>query len=388
MKTTLFKNRLRLLPTAYCYCLLLLLAVSSCNDGYDPWVDPDALDNTGSTSTDVERYTGHPPGVPRLRGGNVYSYDFSQALLDTLVSWNVNHLRWNMNFSDMDPTNMTVYMSRVRQECDILKRWLPQLEQHGIYISFCMEITPGGRHPETNQTLVCTEQKYEDGFVEAWSVIASELVGQKAVWAYELSNEPQIASNLVGDGLLAWMPLCRKVSKAIRTKDPETAIIIAAANFAGDEAEFESFDPDDVPNVIYTDHMYETGLFTHLYIWEDMEEMSYPSGTYNKEHLRDFMEKRMNSVSKKHYMHVYIGEFGVVRWAKGADLWLRDVIEIMEELGYDWANFNFCLGGETKRHLTVFSAIHGTNVNYMEYSEYERTPQFYEMLRWFKLNKH
>jgi hypothetical protein len=401
MKTTLFKTiaKTRLIASlpllgrglggGLVILLLLLLAVSGCNDGYDPWVDPDALDSTGSTSTDVERYTGHPPGVPRLRGVNVYSSDFTQAALDTLISWNVNHLRWNMDMGAIVLTSMTPYMGQIKQECEMIKRWLPQLEKAGIYIAVTMEKMPGGRHETDNYVLVCTKQEYEDTFVAAWEYIAETLKEQKAVWAYELSNEPGVYDEIgnVGEGLLAWMPLCRKASKAIRTKDPDTAIMLWCAEDGYYEREFEGFDPDDVPNTLYTDHFYEPHSFSHQGMGNDIV-TKYPNDNYNKEVLREYFKRRVGSIANPNYLHVYIGEWSAVRWAEGATQYYRDVLELMEEFGYDWAHFNFCLGGGTKRHLTPFSAIHGTNKDYMEYSEYERTPMFYEMLRWFKLNKH
>jgi hypothetical protein len=38
-------------------------------------------------------------------------------------------------------------------------------------------------------------------------------------------------------------------------------------------------------------------------------------------------------------VHIYIGEFSAIRWAPGNSAlnYLRDVIEIMEEYGWDWA---------------------------------------------------
>ncbi|MBN1444402.1 MAG: cellulase (glycosyl hydrolase family 5), partial [Planctomycetes bacterium] len=42
-------------------------------------------------------------------------------------------------------------------------------------------------------------------------------------------------------------------------------------------------------------------------------------------------------------VHVYIGEFSAIRWAPGSSAhdYLRDVIEILEENGWDWAYHAF-----------------------------------------------
>jgi hypothetical protein len=407
MKTKIFRTRhsdrseakWRNLPTNSRFLgklgmtLLLALALAGCNNGYAPWVDPDAIDTPTLPGT-ADLYTGHPEGVPRLRGVNINSYHMTQPALDTLAAWNVNHVRWWMNFEKIDLTNMTVYMSQVERECEILLKWLPQLEQRGIYVSFCMGLMPGGRSGEdrtTGYVMVCTKQEYQNTFVEAWRLIAGKLKGQKAMWGYELSNEPGVyeAAGNLADGLLPFMPLCRKASKAIRAEDPETAIIVTCAEDGEYEREFESFDPDDVPNVVYTDHMYHPLAYTHQSLLaEAPTPMKYPNAEYNKATLREFFERRMKSIAQPHHLHVYIGEFGVVRWAEGADAYYRDVIELMEEYEYDWALFNYNLAGEGQQHLTLFSVIHGTNPNHQYVSPIERTPQFYEALKYFQLNQH
>ena len=38
----------------------------------------------------------------------------------------------------------------------------------------------------------------------------------------------------------------------------------------------------------------------------------------------------------KYNVPIYVGEFGVARWAPNAEKWLEDVISIFEENGWDW----------------------------------------------------
>ena len=382
-------------------CLLLagLATPTGCKqEGYAPWIDPDAIDNTGVVRPPV--YKGH--NLPRLRGVNMYPSTFIQADLDTLIRWNVNHLRWNMDFSG-DLTNMNSYMIQLRGQCDIVANWLPKLEAAGIYISLCMVLMPGGRHPDNNVPVINTEQAYQDTYVEAWRYIAERFKGEKAIWAYELSNEPNVdvINQNVAAGCLSWMPLQRKVGKAIREEDPETAIMVTYDGVimsARNDVDF--FDPDDLPNVVFTDHMYEPLSFTHQGIVpEGPTRMTYPNENYNKETLRAHLEERMFSLGRKNNIHVYIGEFGAVRWAEGAGEYIRDVIELLEEYGCDWAHFSYSKGGAGLVHLTGFSPSHlarpnpfddGENYIYTtdppEYSE--ETPQMKALSRWLKLNQH
>jgi hypothetical protein len=41
--------------------------------------------------------------------------------------------------------------------------------------------------------------------------------------------------------------------------------------------------------------------------------------------------------AKKYRVHLYVGEFSTIRWAPGAEDYLRDAIEIFEKHGWDWS---------------------------------------------------
>ncbi len=38
---------------------------------------------------------------------------------------------------------------------------------------------------------------------------------------------------------------------------------------------------------------------------------------------------------------IYVGEFSAIRWAPGADRYLRDSLELFEEYGWDWSSHSF-----------------------------------------------
>jgi aryl-phospho-beta-D-glucosidase BglC (GH1 family) len=381
---------------------LIALAMASCNNSYAPWVDPDAIDTPAGNDNNNDIYTGHE-GIPRLRGVNALSYDFFQNYLDTLTAWGINHIRWNI-VSEVDNStaqNGGSFLNRIDVEIGRLDKWLPQFEERGIYVSICMMNIPGGRDGNAGN-LICSNKNYQDTFVEAWEKIAEHYgrdenyAGKKAVWAYELANEPGNPDGYAASGLLKWQPLCRKVGKAIREKDPNTAIIFPPDSWSS-TIEFETFDPDDLPNVIYTDHMYEPHLFTHQGMSEDNPPMTYPNDKYNKETLRAFLKTRLVNFAQKNRVHFYVGEFGAVRWAVGAADWVRDVTELLEEYDIDWAFFSFSLGN-TGSHLTIFGATHWSSgpPQPVEPGEPEdppviymgRTPQAWELISWFSLNQH
>jgi len=57
-----------------------------------------------------------------------------------------------------------------------------------------------------------------------------------------------------------------------------------------------------------------------------------------------FLRKHLADVRKfqlEHGAKIYIGEFSAIAWAEGADAYLRDVISIFEEYGWDWSYHAF-----------------------------------------------
>ena len=57
-------------------------------------------------------------------------------------------------------------------------------------------------------------------------------------------------------------PWRKKTAKAIRVIDPQRAIIVEPAPWGGPGG-LRDFAPIDVPNVVYSVHMYEPHAFTH-----------------------------------------------------------------------------------------------------------------------------
>jgi hypothetical protein len=79
--------------------------------------------------------------------------------------------------------------------------------------------------------------------------------------------------------------------------------------------------------------------------------------------------------------HIYIGEFSAIRWAPdgSAQRWLSDVIDLMEEQGWDWAYHAF-------REWDGWSVEYGSDKNDRKRSA---TPTDREQLLrgWFSKNQ-
>ncbi len=105
-------------------------------------------------------------------------------------------------------------------------------------------------------------------------------------------------------------------------------------------------------NIIYSVHNYQPHAYTHQGIKNisgtdlahsyEMSKQPWPGvfsdggGDYwDKERLRKELEPAIK-FAEEHHVRMYVGEFGVARWAPNADDYLRDNIELFEELGWDW----------------------------------------------------
>ena len=103
------------------------------------------------------------------------------------------------------------------------------------------------------------------------------------------------------------------------------------------------------PHVIYSFHFYSP----HSYCNQGILGYAGYSATYpgsnsmwgtapytfwDKETLRNEMMDAINFAKAYPDKRIMVGEFGVLRWAAGADKWLRDSIGLFEELGWDWCN--------------------------------------------------
>jgi endoglucanase len=144
---------------------------------------------------------------------------------------------------------------------------------------------------------------------------------------------------------LDWRGLCEKAARRVRAIDPDHAIIVEPAPWGNPQA-LDWFEPLAVPGVVYSVHMYQPFKFTHQGIYGNPSGVSYPGmidgKRYDKAELRRLLDPVVR-YQRDYNVHIYLGEFSAIRWAPGASgcQYLRDLIEIFEEHGWDWAYHAF-----------------------------------------------
>jgi aryl-phospho-beta-D-glucosidase BglC (GH1 family) len=181
---------------------------------------------------------------------------------------------------------------------------------------------------------------FQDEFLKTWRDIATRFKDNKAVWGFDLINEP--VEGKVATGLMNYMELITEAAYQIRKIDPNRTLVVEPANLSLNLLKpLTGYD-----NVVYSFHMYMPVSFTHQQVGNNDPPTMYPGeidGVYwDKAQLRKILEPAFR-FQEQNQAEMYIGEFGAICWAPGnsAYQYLKDCIEIFEESGWHWAYHAF-----------------------------------------------
>ncbi len=282
-------------------------------------------------------FKGH--NLPRLRGVMSPNTFRDEDLRLLGMEWNANVIRWqitrNWGRADTD-RDLAEYDRWLESELEDLDKVLDACRRYGIKVVVDMHSPPGGRH-KNKDLAIFHEPVYQDHYVKLWEKIARRYKGQPAIWGYDLVNEP--VQNLPSPpGVADYLETQVRAAKAIRAIDPDMPIFIEASQWDSADG-FRELVPVDVTNVIYQVHMYVPGQFTHQGVHDKVTGITYPGKIgniqWNKQQLRKVLAP-VREFQLAYNVHIFVGEFSAIRWAPGAEIYLRDCIELFEEYGWDW----------------------------------------------------
>ena len=293
----------------------------------------------GVVHADTPEFTGHGPG--ELRGVNV-GPKIQPEDVATLVSWHVNLVRWQLTLEGWpDPPksidDFVSYDKWLDSSLEHLDQMLPYFKKAGILVLIDLHSPPGG-NDSSRVNRVFTDPESQKHFLDSWNTIAVRYKGESGVWGYDLLNEP--GAPAIANDMLDWHDLAEKTARNIRSVDATHAIIVEPDPY-GSPKSFRMFKPIDVPGVVYSVHMYDPAPFIFQGVMsQDPIGPVYPGEIggklWNKEHLTDEFQPVVD-FAKANNVDIYVGEFSAIRWAKGADQWLSDVVDIMESNHWDWS---------------------------------------------------
>ena len=302
-------------------------------------------------------FKGHD--LPRLRGvmsPNIFRDDDLRVLG---TEWKANVIRWQLTRNWGQPgtdRDLAEYDKWLGGRLDELDKALEACRRYGIKAVVDMHSPPGGRYPN-NDLAIFNEPVYQDHWVACWEMIARRYKGNPAIWGFDLINEP-VQGEPSPAGVADYLGAQVRAAKAIRAIDPDTPVFIAAAEWDS-AGGFRELEPVNVPNVIYQVHLYLPHEFTHQGVHGEWKPVTYPgkigSTQWDKQQLRKVLQP-VREFQLAYNVHIYAGEFSAVRWAPGAESYLRDCIELFEEYGWDWTYHAY-------REWDGWSVEHGPDPN-------------------------
>lgn len=194
-------------------------------------------------------------------------------------------------------------------------------------------------------------KKYTDSTYSMVSIIANRFKNRgDELSAYEVMGEPVIQQK-GGAKVPPQLELFFKnILQTIRKVDQTRWFLITPGpwgrptNYLG----FAGFNIQD-DRLIYGAHMYLPDPFTHQGIKERGKGLTYPGKIRSEYWDRKMIEEKFSYIKKfeeKHNCLVYIGEFQCTRWSKGADVWVKDVLQTMDSYDWSWSLFAFEAGTE------------------------------------------
>jgi len=305
-------------------------------------------------------YTGHDQ--PRLRGAMV-SPDIDEAGLRVLgQQWHANLVRWQLVRREPfdNPLDLGAYERWLQSALQQLDAALPLCEKYGLRVVVDLHSPPGGGrlgggYAGSDHGLFA-DAACQRKFVAVWQAMARRYKDAKVIWGYDLANEP--VESAADEGLADWQDLAGRAAKAIRAIDPERTLIVEPPEW-GDPAGLRELRPLDVPNVVYSVHMYLPHAFTHQGVGGRGPPCRYPGEIDGKLWDKAQLEAALQPVVEfqlKYGVHFYIGEFSAIRWAPegSAQRYLEDLIDIFEAHGWDWSYHAF-------REWDGWSVEHGSD---------------------------
>jgi len=257
--------------------------------------------------------------------------------------WKGNLLRLQIFEAARKDRSLEDYDSWLEERLQRIDQVLAWCEKYGVMAVLDLHSPPGGQAFAagyiTARGRLFTQPQAQAKFIEVWKRMTSRYKGRQIIWGFDLVNEPD--DSMLAENCLDWNTLADKTARAIRAIDAERTLIIEPNQWGGAQG-FTSFEPLDLPGIVYSFHFYQPMQFTHQGIHQNPAGATYPGLIGDKRWDKAALEHAMLPAlefARKYRVHMYVGEFSAIRTAPGdsAAKYLADVIDIFEQHGFDWS---------------------------------------------------
>lgn len=290
------------------------------------------------------------PKETRYRGFTVTS--MNQDVLEAAVNqWNANQVRYMMCPVWWAPNRAPGhYQATWKKILDDLPAGLDRAKALGLAVVLDLHQVPNDNvkqySADTNEDsrLWWLDPENLKVFIECWQQLAEICKDRDQVIWFDLLNEPTdwtTVHNTISypPELPRWYQAAIDAIRKIDTKHPvviEPGPGMLTWGFKG----FPSL-KDPVMPVIYSVHPYQPCFYTHQGL-NNNKVLGWPGefddhggGMWDKERLRTEIKDAIE-FQRKYGVRIYVGEFSVARYAPNGAQYLRELLELIEELGWDW----------------------------------------------------
>jgi len=257
---------------------------------------------------------------PNARRGVMSGGDLSDASLQNLADWGANVMRLQIQINYRSIATIEDYYKELEKKLDWVQDVMDRCRKHDIRIVIDLHGGPGCKATKHASNVV-PENYDTTAICHVWKMIATRFKDHPMTYAYDILNEPSTTPQ-------TWDRVVRDVMAAVRPIDPKTPFMMGRISHYYD-------------NVIYSPHYYSPHTLTHMGVGGSRAiRWCYPgyiNGIYwDKEQIRCALKGYIEFQRKHPGVTMLVGEFSCILWAKGADKYIRDAIEIFEEYGWDW----------------------------------------------------
>lgn len=286
---------------------------------------------------------------PPLRGVQLPARDCTEDDFRTLREWGATLVRYQMTEWRGSPRSLgdpdagyEVYDRWLANKLDHLERdVLPWARKYGMMVVVDLHKAPGDTRDRNGESPQYRDPRVRGKFIATWRMIALRFRGNEdVIYGYDLVNEPQQVTKVE----YGYWEMQFEAAKAIREIDPATPIVMEG-NVKADPCAYPFMKTLPMKDVVYQIHMYMPGDFTCQGIGGVDKEgkrppWPNPAHGWDKAYLRRLL-RPVRDFQLRHDARIYVGEFSATTWAEGAEIYLRELIELMEEYGWDWTYHAF-----------------------------------------------
>ena len=294
------------------------------------------------------------------KGANIFNKIINQEDIKEAKNFNIKFI---MLAIDKFPTqkrdfligNADKYESLVPEDLKLLKQTLNIFAQEKMPVVITMHTLPGNRYYLNNNGKddfrIWHLEDYQKQVSLFWQDLVKEIKDHPAVVGINIINRPRPEKIFVENEKKLYEVNQQEIQNALFNfyKDVITAIrkidknikIIIDSSAEGNPNAFKGFMKQNMPNIIYSFHMYEPDYYTNKRY--NQKNFSYPgkidTEECNKNKLRAYLTpvKDFQIRNKIPNSQILVSSYGCNRHALGVKHYLQDLTDLFDEFGWHTA---------------------------------------------------